>query len=229
MRPLLLVQCMQLVGFPLQQHKMKLAESQSKALLAFVTADIFASFRVLSLSRLRAYTLQQATFYICSYFYTDNFTISTVKSHYSHCFNCLKFIYEDRQYPKNGRFWPWERLIKLKLLPFFRCHSCNRQVFQTTVSSASHHHCHHLIRLISEWGRLKILCPKKGGLVNILLRQKRDRICSNVAVVMLVIRTGWLFLCGSIRTYSVWQSSDTFTGDIHKHITIFAWSNKEKN
>ena len=70
--------------------------------LAFLTADIFAIFGVLPLSRLRAYTLQDATFYSCSYLYTGHFTISTVKSRYSHCFNCLKLFYEDRQYPKNG-------------------------------------------------------------------------------------------------------------------------------
>ena len=38
--------------------------------LAFLMADIFASFGVLSLSRLRAYTLEDATFYTCSYLYT---------------------------------------------------------------------------------------------------------------------------------------------------------------
>ena len=53
-------------------------------------ADIFASFGVLPLSRLRANTQQDVTFYTCSYLYTGNFTISTVKSRYSHCFNCLK-------------------------------------------------------------------------------------------------------------------------------------------
>ena len=52
---------------------------------------IFSSvFGVLPLSHLRAYTLQDATFFTCSYLYTGNFTISTVKSRYS----------------KNGRFWP---------------------------------------------------------------------------------------------------------------------------
>ena len=55
---------------------------------------------------LRAYTLPDATFYNCSYLYTGNFTISTVKSRYSHCFHCLKLFCEDRQCPKNGRFWP---------------------------------------------------------------------------------------------------------------------------
>ena len=72
--------------------------------LAFLSADIFAIFGVLPLSRLRAYTLQDATFYTCSYLYTGNFTISTVKSRYSQCFNCLKLFYEERQYPKNGKF-----------------------------------------------------------------------------------------------------------------------------
>ena len=74
--------------------------------LAFLTADIFASFGVLPLLHLRAYTLQDATVYTCSFLYSGNFIISTVKSHYSHCFNCLKLFNEDRQYPKNGRFWP---------------------------------------------------------------------------------------------------------------------------
>ena len=64
-------------------------------------ADIFASLRVLPLSRFGAYTLQDATFCTCSYSYTGNFTIR-----HSHCFNCLKLLYEDRQYPKNDRFWP---------------------------------------------------------------------------------------------------------------------------
>ena len=66
--------------------------------LAFLTADIFASFGVLP--------LQDATVYTCSYLYSGNFIISTVKSRYSHCFNRLKLFNEDRQYPKNGRFWP---------------------------------------------------------------------------------------------------------------------------
>ena len=74
--------------------------------LAFLTADIFANFGVLPLLHLRAYTLQDATVYTCSYLYSGNFIISTVKSRYSHCFNCLKLFNEDRQYPKNGRFWP---------------------------------------------------------------------------------------------------------------------------
>ena len=74
--------------------------------LAFLTADIFASFGVLPLLHLRAYTLQDATVYTCSYLYSGNFIISTVKSRYSHCFNCLKLFNEDRQYPKNGGFWP---------------------------------------------------------------------------------------------------------------------------
>ena len=74
--------------------------------LAFLTADIFASFGVLPLLHLRAYTLQDATVYTCSYLYSGNFIISTVKSRYSHCFTCLKLFNEDRQYPKNGRFWP---------------------------------------------------------------------------------------------------------------------------
>ena len=74
--------------------------------LAFLTADIFASFGVLPLLHLRAYTLQDATVYTCSCLYSGNFIISTVKSRYSHCFNCLKLFNEDRQYPKNGRFWP---------------------------------------------------------------------------------------------------------------------------
>ena len=74
--------------------------------LAFLTADIFASFGVLPLLHLRAYTLQDATVYTCSYLYSANFIISTVKSRYSHCFNCLKLFNEDRQYPKNGGFWP---------------------------------------------------------------------------------------------------------------------------
>ena len=43
------------------------------------------------------------------YLYTGNFTISTVKSRYSQCFNCLKLFYEDKQYPKYGRFWPREK------------------------------------------------------------------------------------------------------------------------
>ena len=72
--------------------------------LAFLTTDIFASFGVLPLLHLRAYTLQDATVYTCSYLYSGNFIISTVKSRYSHCFNCLKLFNEDRQYPKNGRF-----------------------------------------------------------------------------------------------------------------------------
>ena len=74
--------------------------------LAFLTTDIFASFGILPLLHLRAYTLQDATVYTCSYLYSGNFIISTVKSRYSHCFNCLKLFNEDRQYPKNGRFWP---------------------------------------------------------------------------------------------------------------------------
>ena len=48
--------------------------------LAFLTADIFASFGVLPLLHLRAYTLQDATVYTCSYLYSGNFIISTVKS-----------------------------------------------------------------------------------------------------------------------------------------------------
>ena len=72
--------------------------------LAFLTADIFATFGALPLSRLRAYTRQDATFYPCSCLYTGNFTISNVKSRYSHCFNCLKRFYEDRQYPKMADF-----------------------------------------------------------------------------------------------------------------------------
>ena len=75
-------------------------------LLAFLSTDIFASFGVLPLLHLRAYTLQDATVYTCSNLYSGNFIISTVKSRYSHCFNCLKLFNEDRQYPKNGRFWP---------------------------------------------------------------------------------------------------------------------------
>ena len=61
--------------------------------------------RVLPLLHLRAYTLQDATVYTRSYLYSGNFIISTVKSCYSHCFNCLELFNEDRQYPKNGRFW----------------------------------------------------------------------------------------------------------------------------
>ena len=61
--------------------------------LASLTADIFASFGVL---HLRAYTLQDATFYACSCLYNSNFTISTLNSRHSHCFNCLKLFYEDR-------------------------------------------------------------------------------------------------------------------------------------
>ena len=38
--------------------------------LAFLTADIFASFGVLPLLHLRAYTLQDATVYTCSYLYS---------------------------------------------------------------------------------------------------------------------------------------------------------------
>ena len=72
--------------------------------LAFLTADIFASFGVLPLLHLRAYTLQDATVYTCSYLYSGNFIISTVKSRYSHCFNCLKLFNEDRQYPKTADF-----------------------------------------------------------------------------------------------------------------------------
>ena len=72
--------------------------------LAFLTANIFASFGLLPLSRFRVYTPQDATFYTCSYLYTGNFTISTVKSRYSHCFYCLKLFNEDKQCPKNGRF-----------------------------------------------------------------------------------------------------------------------------
>ena len=80
---------------------------QNVVQLAFLTADIFASFGVLpALSHLRVYTLQDALFYTCSYLYTGNFTIPTVESHYSHCFGCPKLFKEDRQYPKNGRFWP---------------------------------------------------------------------------------------------------------------------------
>ena len=62
---------------------------------AFHTADISASFGILSLSRLR-----HATF---TCLYTGKFAISTVKSRYSQCFNFLKLFYEDRQYPKK---WP---------------------------------------------------------------------------------------------------------------------------
>ena len=67
--------------------------------LAFLKADTLASFGVLPLSRLRAYTQQEATFYTCSYLYTGNSTISTVKSCCSHWFNCLKLFYGDREYP----------------------------------------------------------------------------------------------------------------------------------
>ena len=67
--------------------------------LAFLTADIFATFGALPLSRLRAYTLQDATFYPCSCLYTGNFTISTVKSRYSHCFNCQKTLLQGQTVP----------------------------------------------------------------------------------------------------------------------------------
>ena len=79
---------------------------QNVVQLAFLTANIFANFGVQPVSHLRAYTLQDATFYTCSYLCSGNFTISTVESHYSHCFSCPKLFKEDRQYPKNGRFWP---------------------------------------------------------------------------------------------------------------------------
>ena len=79
------------------------------AQLAFLTANIFTLFGVQPLSRLRAHILQDATFHTCSYLYTGNFTISTVKSRYSQCFNCLKLFYEDRQFTKTGRFWPREK------------------------------------------------------------------------------------------------------------------------
>ena len=94
------------------KYKLLLSYTLNCQPISFLTADIFISFGVLPLSRLRAYTLQDATFYTCSCLYTGNFTISAMKSHYSDCFNCLKLLYEDRQYPKNCRFWPLcERLI----------------------------------------------------------------------------------------------------------------------
>ena len=68
--------------------------------LAFLTADIFASFGVLPLLHLRAYTLQDATVYTCSYLYSGNFIISTVKSRYSHCFNCLKLFERGQTVPQ---------------------------------------------------------------------------------------------------------------------------------
>ena len=74
-------------------------------LLAFLTGDIFAIFGVMPLSRLRANKLQDAIFYTGSYLYPCNFIISAMKSRYSHCFNCLKLFYDDRNYPKNDRFW----------------------------------------------------------------------------------------------------------------------------
>ena len=69
--------------------------------LVFLTADIFASFGVLPLSRLRAYTLQDAAFHACSCLYTGDY----------YYFNCeksllvlfgLKLFYEYRQYSQNG-------------------------------------------------------------------------------------------------------------------------------
>ena len=47
--------------------------------LAFFTADIFAIFGALPLSRLRAYTLQDATFYTCSYLYTGDLPFQLLK------------------------------------------------------------------------------------------------------------------------------------------------------
>ena len=100
------------LNFPNKECTMQVANElrnptiKSKLKLAFRTADIFASFGVLPLLHLRAYTLQDATVYTCSYLYSGNFIISTVKSRYSHCFNCLELFNEDRQYPKNGRFRP---------------------------------------------------------------------------------------------------------------------------
>ena len=81
----------------------------SRYKLAFFTANIFASFGVQPLSCLRACTLQDATFYTCSYWYIGNFTISTVKSRYSHSFNCLKLFCENRHYPQN-----WQVLFSLR-------------------------------------------------------------------------------------------------------------------
>ena len=72
--------------------------------LAFLTADIFASFGVLPLLHLRAYTLQDATVYTCSYLYSGNFIISTVKSRYSHCFNCLNSLTRTDSTPKTADF-----------------------------------------------------------------------------------------------------------------------------
>ena len=77
--------------------------------LTFLTADIFAILGALPLSRLRAYTLQDAIFSTCSYLYTGNFTISTVKSRYSQCFNCVNLLYEDRQYPQKGQIMAFVR------------------------------------------------------------------------------------------------------------------------
>ena len=97
--------CLDCRNYAIYMHA--LSETRARnAQLAFLTADIFASFGVLPLLHLRAYTLQDATVYTRSYLYSGNFIISTVKSRYSHCFNCLKLFNEDRQYPKNGRFWP---------------------------------------------------------------------------------------------------------------------------
>ena len=78
--------------------------SISITVLAFLTADIFASFGVLPLLHLRAYTLQDATVYTRSYLYSGNFIISTVKSRYSHCFNCLELFNEADSTPKTADF-----------------------------------------------------------------------------------------------------------------------------
>ena len=82
----------------------KLIFRQTSIQLAFLTADIFASFGILPLLHLRAYTLQDATVYTCSYLYSGNFIISTVKSRYSHYFNCLKLFNEEDSTPKTADF-----------------------------------------------------------------------------------------------------------------------------
>ena len=87
-----------------EKEKVRTGDHQITSIQTLLGLRFLASFGVLPLSRLRAYTLQDAAFYTCSYLYTGNFTISTVKSRYSHCFNCLKLFCEDREYPKHGRF-----------------------------------------------------------------------------------------------------------------------------
>ena len=58
-------------------------------------------------------------FCTCCYLLTGNFTIPTEKSCYSHCFDCLKLFYKDRQYVPQ----------KWQISAFVRKANCSRSEF----------------------------------------------------------------------------------------------------